>query len=147
MHMQVHHALPGRRSYIHADIIAVGDIVLIQQPTGIMDERQKGGLFIPGRLEERGHVPEGDEQEVAGAHRVQVEPGICEIIFENDIGGGGVTERAGHGIILFSLASSTLLRKLCRGLISAYPEEEHRLRLLFTIISRYYRYTLICTPG
>jgi hypothetical protein len=34
-------------------------------------------------------MPEGDDEQVAGAHRIEVEPGIREIIFENDIGGAG----------------------------------------------------------
>ena len=78
MDMQVHHALPGRRPDVHPYVVAVGGIPLIQQPTGIVDERQEGGLLSFGCLEERGHVPEGDEQQVAGAHRVQVIPGIGE---------------------------------------------------------------------
>ena len=79
MQMEMHHALPGRRPDIHPDVVAVGGILLIKQPTGIMDERQKGGLLGCGRLKERGHVPERNEEQVAGAHRVQVIPGErCE---------------------------------------------------------------------
>ncbi|MCP1715493.1 hypothetical protein J2T58_001358 [Methanocalculus alkaliphilus] len=55
------------RPDVHADSIAVGGIPLIQQPTGMMDEGEEGGLLSPGRLEERGHVPEGDDGGVAGA--------------------------------------------------------------------------------
>ncbi len=78
MQMQVHHALPGRRPDVHPDIIAVGGIPLIEQPTGIMDESQEGGLLSFGRLKKRGHVPEGDEEQVAGAHRIEVIPGVGE---------------------------------------------------------------------
>ena len=56
-----------------------GGIPFIQQPSGIVDERQKGGLLGFGRLEKRGHVPEGDCEQVAGAHRVEVIPGVGEI--------------------------------------------------------------------
>ena len=79
MQMQVHHALPGRRPDVHADVVAVGGIPLVNQPTGIVDERQKGGLLGPGRLEERGHVPERNKEQVAGAHRIEVEVGVGEI--------------------------------------------------------------------
>ena len=79
MDMQVHHALPGRRPDVHPDIIAVGGIPLVKQPTGIMHESQEGGLLSFGCLEERGHVPEGDEEKVAGAHRIEVIPGVGEI--------------------------------------------------------------------
>ncbi len=94
MHMQMHHALPGRRPDIHADIIAVGGIELICQPTGIMHERQQGGLLGFGRLKERGHVPERNEKKVAGAHRIEIIPGVGEVVSEEDIGGGGVAEGA-----------------------------------------------------
>jgi len=72
------HPLTGRRPDVHPDIVAVGRIPLIQQPTGIVDERQKGGLLGPGHLKERGHVPEGD----------------CE----EDDGGAGGAEGAGGGV-------------------------------------------------
>ncbi len=95
MHVQMHHALAGRRPDVHADIIAVGSISVIEQPTGIMDEGEEGGLLVFGCLEEGGHVPEGDEEEVAGADRVEVEPGVGEVVCEDDVGGGGVAEGAG----------------------------------------------------
>ncbi len=78
MQMEVHHALAGRRPDVHADIVAVGGIPLIQQPTGSVDEGVQGGLLGCGCVEERGHVPEGDEEEVAGADRVAVEAGVGE---------------------------------------------------------------------
>ena len=84
MDMEVHHALAGRRPDVHADIIAVGGIPLIQQPTGITDEGEEGGLLGCGCLEERGHVTEGDCEEVAGADRVEVEPGVGEVVCEDD---------------------------------------------------------------
>ncbi len=45
MHVQVHHALGGRRPDIQADVIAVGGIELTCQPTGIVDEGEEGGLL------------------------------------------------------------------------------------------------------
>ena len=34
-------------------------------------------------------MPEGDEEEVAGADRVEVIPGVGEVVCEEDCGGGG----------------------------------------------------------
>jgi len=114
MQMQVHHALPGRRPDVHTDVVAVGGISLIQQPTGIVDERQEGGLLGPGRLEERGHVPEGDEEQVAGAHRIEVIAGVGEIVCEEDGGGGNTYSTLFGGMkVERSRISSIKLRECC----------------------------------
>jgi len=39
-------------------------------------------------------VPEGDEEEVAGADRVEVEAGVGEVVCEEEVGGGGVAEES-----------------------------------------------------
>ena len=43
-------------------------------------------------------MPEGDEEKVAGAHRIEVIPGVGEIVCEDDGGGAGGAEGAGGGV-------------------------------------------------
>ena len=67
MDVEVHHRLAGGFSDVDADVVAVGVAALVEEVFCLPDEGEEGGEFCVGRIEEAGDVPEGDDEEVAGA--------------------------------------------------------------------------------
>ena len=57
--MQVHHRLAGDLADVHADVVAVGVKVLVEEIFCLPDEGEKGGLLVVGRVEEPRDVAEG----------------------------------------------------------------------------------------
>jgi len=96
VHVQVHHRLPGSLADVHADVVAVGTEPLVEEPFRLPHERQQCDLLFVRRLEEAGDVPERDDQQVAGAHRILVIAGVAEIARERDLLGARIAERTGQ---------------------------------------------------
>jgi len=83
--VQVHHRLAGCLADIHADIVAVGVELPVEVGLRLPDQGEEGLLLLFGGVEEVGEMPERDDQQVAGVHRVAVVPGIAEVVFEDDL--------------------------------------------------------------
>ena len=98
MDVEVHHRLAGGCSHVHADVVAVGTELFVEEGFRLPDEGEEGGLLRVGRVEEGGDVAEGDEEEVAGADRVFIIAGVAEVVGEDDLVSGWVAERAGQGV-------------------------------------------------
>ena len=98
MDVEVHHRLAGGCSHVDADVVAVGTELFVEEGFRLPDEGEEGGLFVVGRVEEGGDVPEGDEEEVAGADGILIIAGVAEIVCEDDLVFCGVAERAGQGV-------------------------------------------------
>jgi len=96
--VEVHHRLAGGCSHVHADVVAVGMEVFVEEGFCLPDEGEEGDLFRVGRVEEARDVAEGDEEEVAGADRVFIIAGVAEVVCEDDLVFCGVAERAGQGV-------------------------------------------------
>ena len=60
--MEVHHRLAGGCSHVHADVVAFGVEVFVEEGFRLPDEGEEGGLLRVGRVEEARDVPEGDEE-------------------------------------------------------------------------------------
>jgi len=96
--VEVHHRLAGGRSHVHADVVAVGAILFVEEGFCLPDEGEEGDLLRVGRVEEGGDVAEGDEEEVAGADWILIIAGVAEVVCEDDLVFGWVAERAGQGV-------------------------------------------------
>jgi len=96
--VEVHHRLAGGRSHVHADVVAVGAILFVEEGFCLPDEGEEGGLLFVRRVEEGGDVAVGDEEEMAGADRVFIIAGVAEAVLEDDLVFCGVAERAGQGV-------------------------------------------------
>jgi len=94
--VQVHHRLAGGLADIYADIVAVGIELTVEVGLRLPDQGEQRLLLLPGGVEEVCDMPEGDDQQVAGVHRVEIVAGIAEVVLEDDLGGFGVAERTGH---------------------------------------------------
>jgi len=57
--VQVHHRLAGGRADVDADVVAVGVEAIVEEAFCLPDEGEEGDLFVVGRVEEAGDVPEG----------------------------------------------------------------------------------------
>ena len=94
--VDVHDVLPRGTPDIDADVVAVGVAVAIGERSTVVDEPGKGHPLFIGRIEVALDVPERDDEQVAGAHRMDVVAGVTEIVSKDDILRPGVTERAWH---------------------------------------------------
>ncbi len=101
MDVEVHHRLAGGCSHVHADVVAVGMELFVEEGFCLPDEGEEGGMLRVGRGEEVGGdvAVGGDEEEVAGgADGIFIIAGVAEIVCEDDlVFCGGVAERAGQG--------------------------------------------------
>ena len=87
--VEVHHRLAGGGANVRADVVAIGVEPLVEESFCLPGEGEEGGEFCVGRVEEAGDVPEGDEEEVAGACRVFIVAGVAEVVCEDDLLWGG----------------------------------------------------------
>jgi hypothetical protein len=58
--VEVHHGLAGGGADVHADVVAVGMELFVEEGLCLPDEGEEGGELRVGRVEEGGDVPEGD---------------------------------------------------------------------------------------
>jgi len=91
--VEVHHRLAGGGADVHADVVAAGVEVFVEEGFCLPDEGEEGGLFVVRRVEEGGDVAVGDEEEVAGADRVFIIAGVAEVVCEDDLVFRWVAER------------------------------------------------------
>ena len=61
--VEVHHGLAGGGADVHADVVAVGMELFVEEGLCLPDEGEEGGELRVGRVEEGGDVAEGDEEE------------------------------------------------------------------------------------
>jgi len=94
--VEVHHRLAGGGADVDADVVAVGVKLSVEEGFRLPEEGEEGGLFRVGRVEEAGDVPEGDEEEVAGARGVLIIAGVAEVVCEHDLFFCRVAERAAY---------------------------------------------------
>jgi len=94
--VQVHHGLASGLADIHADVVAVRVELAVEMSFRLFDEGEQGLLLLGGGVKKICDMPEGDDQQVAGVHRVAVAAGIAEVVCKDDLGGFGVAERTGH---------------------------------------------------
>ena len=94
--MEVHHRLAGGGANVRADVVAVGVELPVKEGFCFPGEGDEGSKFCVGRVKEAGDVPEGDEEEVAGACRVFVIAGVAEVVCEQDLISLRVAEGAGQ---------------------------------------------------
>ena len=94
--VEVHHRLAGGGANVRADVVAGGVVPVVEEVLCFPGEGEEGGEFCVGRVEEAGDVPEGDEEEVAGACRVFVIAGVAEVVCEQDLISLRVAEGAGQ---------------------------------------------------
>ena len=85
----MHHRLAGGCSHVHADVVAVGMEVFVEEGFCLPGEGKEEGLFFVGRVEEAGDVPEGDEEGVAGADWISIVAGVAEVVCADDLLWGG----------------------------------------------------------
>jgi len=94
--VEVHHRLAGGGANVRADVVAGGVVPVVEESFCFPGEGEEGGEFCVGRVEEAGDVPEGDEEEVAGACRISVIAGVAEGVLEDDLIRQRVAEGAGQ---------------------------------------------------
>jgi len=70
--------------------------VFVEEGFCLPDEGEEGGLFVVRRVEEGGDVPEGDDEEVAGADWILIVAGVAEVVCEDDLVFCGVAERTAY---------------------------------------------------
>ena len=96
MDMKVHNRLAGGGADIHAYVVAVGMELFVEKGFCLPGKREQRCLLPLRRIEEAGDMPEGDDEEVAGARREFVVAGVAEIVFEHDLPRRRSAERAGQ---------------------------------------------------
>ena len=97
MHVQAEHGLPRCGAHVYADVVAVWMVLALGEHLAVVDEPGDGHSLIVGRIEVTCHMPERDDELVAGADRVDIVAGIAEVVLRHDILRGRVAERASRG--------------------------------------------------
>ena len=59
MDVEVRHGLAGGGADVHADVVAVGMKLFVEEGFCLPGEGEEGGVFCGGRIEEGGDVAEG----------------------------------------------------------------------------------------
>ena len=97
--MQVRHRLPGGGPIVDADVVARGTELAVEIITGRREQRHQVGTLCVRDLEERGRVPPGDDERVAGRDREAVADGKCGLPLMEDAIARQAAEGAGgsHG--------------------------------------------------
>jgi len=72
MDMKVKYRLTGGGTAVDADVIAIGSIMLLDDPFGLMDGRDEGHLLGGRGLEPCRNVPSRDQEGVPGRYGVGV---------------------------------------------------------------------------
>jgi len=70
--MEVHHGLAGGLSAVHPDIVAVRVELFVQHRLRLVEQSGELDHLLLHCIEKIGDMPEGDQQQVAGADRVPV---------------------------------------------------------------------------
>ena len=97
--MAVHHRLPGRLANIEPDVVPGRPELLLNHYLALIDQSKHSHLLLNRHREKVQRVPERDYQQVPIADRVEIPPGITEIVPRDNIFSKGIAERAGHGIL------------------------------------------------
>lgn len=93
--MEVGHALPGGSADIDPDVPSVRMVAPLQDLSAAAEKIEKGPTLLLSRFEERGYMPERDDEGVARTHREGVGPRVGESVLQDDVIGGRVAEGAG----------------------------------------------------
>jgi len=72
MDMEVENRLAGGGAAVDADVVAIGSIMLLDDPFGLMDGRDEGHLLRGRGLEPGRNVPSRDQQGMAWRYGVGI---------------------------------------------------------------------------
>ena len=72
VNMNMQYALPGRRSYVNADIVSIR-LEFLAQSLALLGYQPHAGIDLFGRqVEKAGYMSTWDNQSMTGAHRVGI---------------------------------------------------------------------------
>ena len=82
VNMDMQDTLPGRRPNIHADVVAIGFELLVQQSALLIDEFHAGVDLFGRQVEKAGDVTTRDDQRMTRAHRVAITRAVREFVIQ-----------------------------------------------------------------
>ena len=82
VNMDVEYALPGRRSYVNADIVTIRPEFLIQSHALLGDQPHAGIDLFGCQIEKAGYMTTWDNQCVARAHRVGITRTVSKFMLQ-----------------------------------------------------------------
>ena len=80
VNMDMQNALPSRRPYVNADVVAIRLELLVQQLALLGDQLHTGADLFGRQVKEAGHMTLRDNHGVPRAHRVTVTSTVCKLV-------------------------------------------------------------------
>ena len=83
--MDVHAVLAGGLADVNADVVPIGLMLLLNQALRFIQQRKDGALLRGRHVEEVGHVPARDDDDMTGSQRVIVQSRISQLVLGDEV--------------------------------------------------------------